>query len=565
MLPSELLRARTRSGRISPMFCATKPGTGTDHGLAGRIIACFADAQKSGRSRGDLSQEVAQLESEHDHRLVRGLYALLERRSVFVVRPSAAPPGGPDPSAVRRALFAESASRGWALSEPERGDIVRLAADRMRIPPDQVEAAMWGDREENMVPERFEPISPEELILWYNRSLVQTLLFRCTALRFRLRGGAYWKRVLRNVKRYGLMYTLEYDWADGKGEAGGGGGGGGDPESVTCVLEGPLSLFRMTDRYGTAIAKLLPYITEAPEWEITGSIMKKTDGGPRIYRFEMSNRDAAGFLRSGGEGGGGKTENGTAGGGSFDSELEAAFEKRFRRHFGGGGGSAWRISREPGPLIADGKAMIPDFVFERFGRRVYLEIVGFWTKEYLERKAAKLKAIFDGRDGASVDLLVAVNSELACSQIRGVSADRVFEFKKEVPIKPVLEHLKRIDEEIIVEKTRCTRIELGEGGTPDVISVGEVSDRYDIPREAAARILAEKYPGYITSGSYMISKAKADAAKKSLKGMAGFVEACTALAANGIPEPCHADVLAKLGYDVVWSDLDPGNARITSK
>ena len=45
------------------------------------------------------------------------------------------------------------------------------------------------------------------------------------------------------------------------------------------------------------------------------------------------------------------------------------------------------------PLIADGKAMIPDFLFERFGRKVYFEIVGFWTKEYLERKSAKIKVL----------------------------------------------------------------------------------------------------------------------------------------------------------------------------
>ena len=50
------------------------------------------------------------------------------------------------------------------------------------------------------------------------------------------------------------------------------------------------------------------------------------------------------------------------------------------------------------PLVADGKAMIPDFLFERFGHKVYFEIVGFWTKEYLERKAAKLEVLFDSND-----------------------------------------------------------------------------------------------------------------------------------------------------------------------
>lgn len=85
--------------------------------------------------------------------------------------------------------------------------------------------------------------------------------------------------------------------------------------------------------------------------------------------------------------------------------------------------------QEPDPLVADGKAMIPDFLFERFGRKVYFEIVGFWTREYLERKASKLKVLFD-KNHKNIDLLVAVNSELSCSQIKTISKDRIFTFQK---------------------------------------------------------------------------------------------------------------------------------------
>ena len=28
---------------------------------------------------------------------------------------------------------------------------------------------------------------------------------------------------------------------------------------------------------------------------------------------------------------------------------------------------------------------------------------------------------------------------------------------------------------------------------------------------------------------------------------------------------CHADLLSKLGYDVIWNDLDPNNATINKK
>jgi uncharacterized protein len=52
--------------------------------------------------------------------------------------------------------------------------------------------------------------------------------------------------------------------------------------------------------------------------------------------------------------------------------------------------------------------MIPDFMLRnQNGREVYLEIVGFWTPEYLSRKIAKVKA-------ARLDnLILAVSNRLA--------------------------------------------------------------------------------------------------------------------------------------------------------
>jgi len=36
---------------------------------------------------------------------------------------------------------------------------------------------------------------------------------------------------------------------------------------------------------------------------------------------------------------------------------------------------------------------IPDFCFGKDGMKVYLEVVDFWTPEYLERKVSKLNSI----------------------------------------------------------------------------------------------------------------------------------------------------------------------------
>jgi len=550
MLSSDLLRTKTSRGKIIPLFCTTDFGNDRDYELVNKLIAYFTNTQKDGQSKGDLLQKTVLLESEYDYKLVRGLFALLERRSIFGRLPSHSIA---NPITIRQKLFVESSKQGLALSHSKRQGIIQQIASQMHISSDEIETMMWSDKDDNLVLTQFDTINPKDLILWYNLSLVQTLLFKCTGLEFYVKGGLYWKQVLRNVKRYGLMYNLEYN--------------SDDDDSIKCVLEGPLSLFKMTDRYGTSMAKLLPSIIGTPIWKIKGSVVRKTDDGQKIYQFELSSENTKEFLRSTIDTinqNNGDVEND---GYVYDSSVEAAFAKRFHQHFDQNNKFGWKISREPDPLIADGKAMIPDFIFERFGRKVYLEIVGFWTKEYLERKATKLKALFDNNDenNENVDLLVAVNSELSCSQIEAISKDKVFTFKKDVSIKPILEHLKKIDAEITKETIGNTQIKLDEQ-SPDLISINQVVHDHSIPEEAALKILQDDYPDeYITIGAYLISKVKTNSINDSLDGISKFVQACKVMTSHKIPDSCHADLLSKLGYDVVWNNLDPNNAKIIKK
>ena len=549
MLSSELLRTNISRGNITPMFCTTNSDNSTDYQLANKLVVFFTNTQKERESKGDLLQKTMALESEYDYKLVRGFFALLERRSIF--RPLNTSSSNATPTLIRQKLFEESSKQGWALSDSQRQDIIQKVANQMHISSEDIETIMWSDKDENLVLTQFDVINPKDLILWYNLSLFQTLLFKCTKLEFYVKGGLYWKQVLRNVKKYGLMYNLEYYAKDNSTNK-------EEEDSIKCILEGPLSLFKMTDRYGTSMAKLLPSIVGTPTWKINGSIVKKTDDGQKIYSFELSNKNTKEFLRSTIDSPYQNDDDSV-----YDSSTEAAFAKRFHQHFDQNDKFGWKISREPDPLIADGKAMIPDFLFERFGRKVYFEIVGFWTREYLERKAAKLKVLFDDNN-KNIDLLVAVNSELACSQIETISKDKIFTFHKDVLIKPVLEHLKKIDAQITEEKSH-TKIELDKKNL-DLISIKQVALENSLPEAATLKILLADYPkDYVTVGEYLISKKKISAIDNSLQGISKFIEACDILVSENIPNSCHADLLSAMSYDVIWEDLDPNHAKISKK
>ena len=183
-------------------------------------------------------------------------------------------------SLSERILFEESSKRGFALTNYERAEIMNTVASRLCASADNIAEDMWSDLEENMILEQFYKISPEQLIAWYNLSLMQTLLFNCTRLEFYVHGGSNWKRILRDVKRLGLIVqsadadisasrrtktgapTNEGDYSDVKAY----GDSMKNNTIIVCSIDGPLSIFKLTDRYGTSIAKLLPSIISAETW-----------------------------------------------------------------------------------------------------------------------------------------------------------------------------------------------------------------------------------------------------------------------------------------------------------
>ena len=547
MLPLDLLRTKINRGTVHPVFTRPDEKNDKDYKLAKTLIECFSNIHKTKDPKKRLIKETSLLESQYDYKLVRGLVALLERRSIFENQST-----NINPVKIRQKLFEESAKNGLALTEEHRETMVQKIAQQSHVSVQEIEIAMWSDQEENLTLTKFDDITPEKLLYWYNLSLTQTLLFRCTSMEFYVEGGLYWKHVLRNVKRYGLMYSLE------KQE---------NKDSIICILDGPLSLFKMTDRYGTSMAKLFPDIIKAPSWSISGSIVKKNEDGQKLYHFSISEKNTVGVIHqissqahqgSNSE----KSLSSATDNSNFDSSLETNFEKSFLQYFDKK--DDWKISREPDPLIADGKAMIADFLFERYGRKVYFEIVGFWTKEYMQRKTAKIKSIFEKNSQGKeqkVDLLIGVNEDLACSQLTAISEQRVFTFKKQVSIKPILKHLRKIDKDIAEEKTKTTNIKLEE--KLDIIPVRQIAKKYGIPVDSALTILVRDYPEYIVvNDSYMFSDAKVNSVKGLLEKISKFVDACKILDENEIDESCHADFLSKIGYDVVWKDLNPDNAII---
>jgi uncharacterized protein len=75
----------------------------------------------------------------------------------------------------------------------------------------------------------------------------------------------------------------------------------------------------------------------------------------------------------------------------YDSRFESALAADFADKLGADR-DGWSLTREDAPVAAGETVFLPDFTARhRDGREALIEIVGFWTPEYLEEKVRKLR------------------------------------------------------------------------------------------------------------------------------------------------------------------------------
>jgi predicted nuclease of restriction endonuclease-like RecB superfamily len=503
MLTGDLLVVKTSKGKIEPVYGIPNQD---NLEIACSVIDVFQE--HAGRTYGELVEELEGIE-EINYRLIRGLAQILERRCVIESDSVT------DPIDARRAVFEES--RGFVASQKERNKVLDKAARKLLIEPDDLETALWADQEGNLIIKEFQSISPEDLLRQYNLSLAQTLLFKATGMEVQLEDN--YQRVFRKIKQLGLMYSIR----DGK-----------------ISLEGSLSLFKLTERYGSAFAKLLPTLMESSKWSLRASISRKTFQGKRIFEFELDHGLRSIFA--------GESES--------DIALDIAFDSAIEKEFYQLGFKGWTMRREPAVLQAGQYAFIPDFSLERNGITIYIEIIGFWTPEYLRNKIQKLNQL-EEKEG----MILLVNRNLACVGSE-FQADNILFYDKKIPHLEIIKILRRYEEKQHAEDiARLKGMEISFGSDATVISLGEIAKRYGVSTEALKEVIkGRNEPGYSILGDQLVSSQVLDGIQGELKDAKRHADALKVFERYGIKS--HGQALSLLGYKVKWSGLNPEDAEI---
>jgi uncharacterized protein len=613
MLPIELLRVRISSklNQIRPIFYDSQEKNQLL--LVVKLVKMFEQMGTEGVSKAKLDENILEIEAKYtDYKLVRGICHLLEQRCVYALPGRTFPHGGNNNAMnainLRRKIFEESSRNGYPATEDERKQILQKFATESDLTTDELEIAMWADLDKNKYLKNFESLSPLQLISWYNISILQSLLLNCIKLEFSVYGGFSWKKILRKIKQLGLMYFLFHE-------------NNLESESnkqtrnqemvfnskkdkrVICIVEGPLSIVRLTDKYGTAMAKLIPLIIFTEIWSIDAIILRKSISGVRkTYRFQISNKDKDLPLFDASQVQPQSESNMDSGSiyknaiDNFDSIVEKKFMDKFLKFSIG-----WNLIREPDPLIlSNGKAFIPDFVFEKYGIKVYLEIVGFWTSEYLKRKLEKIKDLLNTKSATSVgaDLLIVANIDNYISENGDkIMIDSIFSkyigrnnlifYKKDqIPFGPIIKYLKDIDSRIIDDisinfnNSIVKELEsIIEEKQNKIIFLKQVSDKQNIPVEsvlktirnlqsnndASTTAIKNRLRGFLLLDNYLISNDKIDELLPELDKLKKLPDAVRFLGQNNIPEECITSLIPKIGFEIVWNGIDFNDALIQRK
>lgn len=500
MLTKDLLEVTKRKPNIEPRY----RDIDEYRPAAEQVI----EAYEPGKTRGEIEEAVAALETHDTFKLVRGLSKLLDRRSEF--EQQAPMP----PSELREAVF----ERGFVTGDQERQQVVADVAASYELTPAAVEAGLWADREDEAVLVSIPTIDSAELLRQYNLSLTQTLLFDALELEFTASGN--YQEIFGLMKYLGLMYQVD--------------------EDLMVTVTGPAALFKKTRKYGTTLAKLLPAIMKADEWQVTAQVETEVSDETRIYEFSLDDSQDALF-----------PEQTTVE--SFDSEVERDFATRIDSLADG-----WTVKREPTILRTGNRVMIPDFSFERERgadeTAFYLEVVGFWTPEYLEEKIAKVRTV-ESED----PLMLAVNEELNCTaeDFAGANVEHVFFYDDTIPVKPVLSRLNAIEERR-VEEDRMALDDITVS-TDSVTVIAELADRQQVEPAAVRQHLAEQYPGTISNGRY-VPEAVLETIKDELDALENptLVDVTPILEEYGVAQ----NIVEELGYTIQYSSLNQAEATV---
>ena len=263
---------------------------------------------------------------------------------------------------LRRQVFRLAASQHPLVRSADRlfengeAGVKLKIAEQLGRPWSEVEAGLFADIIEFHQLQKFTGFADGRALLSrYNVAQLQAALFDAETMS--VWATEDFKTILRFAKLARLMHTIVRL----------------DTGEYLFRFDGPSTVMRQTRRYGAAMARFLPALIACRGWRMH-AVLQSRFGSWKLGLDLSATEGLVSHLPPPEE---------------FDSQVEQDFSEKW----GAEPRDGWRLVREGEVLHSGQKVFIPDFAFRHDdGRTVLMEVIGFWTPEYLEAKAATLRA-----------------------------------------------------------------------------------------------------------------------------------------------------------------------------
>lgn len=348
MLTADLVRARRRGTKL-----LLTPLTGRWRDRALELAGDYLRIARAyvGQTREEFEQACRAVRAEGSERkLALGLLKLVTDRCEFEADEEE------DPRELRRRVFTRAAAKRRSAEQTEAFDrqaVLAEVAQELGLAVDTLEQRLYTDLRSAHKLLSASPSSTEQLVDAYELAQEQSVLLRALRVQAEIecRSPLTLRRLFHKLKFLRLLFTL-HPLPPG-------------PEAPRYRLEldGPASLYRASTRYGLQLALALDALRACDHYALRADVLWGKERRPLQLELE-------GGQRAAGEG----VEETVA----LVEEARALLERFERRDSGWRAEPCSRVLHLPGVGLC-----VPDLVFQRGKNEppVYLEILGFWSRE----------------------------------------------------------------------------------------------------------------------------------------------------------------------------------------
>ncbi len=407
MLTVDLVRAYLKKGELQVRHLKGRGRT-----AALEIARGYLDVmqQASDKRREDLHAELDLVSVPSQiRRVADGLRKLIMDRCDFEMQSTV------DPVELREWVFAKSAAvrRSDSSDSPfDRDTVLKSAGERFEQPSERIEELLFADLRTEQKLISYRGISAEQLLIEYDLSQCQAVLLRASEVRVEIAfvSNAAARDLFRRLKFLRLLHRIRRSGTN----------------RYEIAMSGPHALFRSSSKYGLQLAIALRHFFAGGEFKLEADVQWTKAKTPAVFRLASSDLPP-----------------GIVAPDLVSDELKLLLKNLKKLS------SDWGVRRSTALLQLPGHDICaPDLVFthEGSGQKVYLEIMGFWSRESVWRRVDLVS------EGLKEPIVFAVSERLRVSEkaLDDEKTGTIYVYKGVMNAKKVLEKVNSIAARAVV-------------------------------------------------------------------------------------------------------------------